>query len=182
MRNERAGGVVLATMMLVAVFGLVFAMCEPGQPDTPPVPPHTTVTTAGATSTSTSTTTTTVDQVALHGVLGYLAHQRDAWYAHFAPKPAVRQWVATGGGAPCGGDLPPCWRIYGTESGGNWSAYNAGGCDGHSCFGPFQFSGTWACKLGLPCDLRSATKGQWVNAARLLWNGGKGCANWSACS
>lgn len=95
------------------------------------------------------------------------------------------QWVATGGGAPCDGDLPPCWRIIGTESGGRWDAYNPGGCASHGvvygCWGPYQFGGFWAGKLGLPADLRTTTKEQWVNAARALWNHGAGCSNWSAC-
>lgn len=90
-------------------------------------------------------------------------------------------WAATGGGAPCDGDLPPCWRIYGTESGGRWDAYNPGGCSGTGCFGPYQFGGFWAGKLGLPNDLRATTKEQWINAARQLWNHGAGCGNWSAC-
>lgn len=95
--------------------------------------------------------------------------------------PAVSAFTATGSGAPCDGDLPPCWRIIGTESGGRWDAYNPGGCSGTGCWGPYQFGGSWAGKLGLPNDLRKATKEQWVNAARTLWNGGRGCANWSAC-
>ena len=90
-------------------------------------------------------------------------------------------WTATGGGAPCDGDLPPCWRIYGTESGGRWDAYNPGGCSGTGCWGPYQFGGFWAGKLGLPNDLRTTTKEQWINAARILWAGGRGCSNWSAC-
>lgn len=94
-------------------------------------------------------------------------------------------WTATGGGAPCDGDLPPCWRIIGTESGGRWDAYNPGGCVENGivwgCWGPYQFSGSWHGKLGLPWDLRTTTKEQWVNAARTLWSGGRGCSNWSAC-
>lgn len=83
--------------------------------------------------------------------------------------------------APCDGDLPPCWRIIGIESGGRWDAHNYGGCEGHDCWGPYQFSGSWAGKLGLPLDLWTTTHDQWVAAARALWNGGAGCGNWSAC-
>lgn len=81
---------------------------------------------------------------------------------------------------PCGGEYPPCWRVA-TESGGDYGAYNPGGCDGHGCFGKWQFSGEWAGKLGLPLDLRTATPQQQDEAALLLWNGGAGCSNWSAC-
>lgn len=81
---------------------------------------------------------------------------------------------------PCDGEYPPCWRVA-TESGGDYNAYNPGGCDGRGCFGKWQFSGEWACKLGLPCDLRTATPAQQDEAARLLWNGGAGCRNWAAC-
>lgn len=81
---------------------------------------------------------------------------------------------------PCGGDLPPC-DVKKRESGGNYNAYNPTGCDGRGCFGAWQFSEEWAGKLGLPKDLRTATPQQQDDAARTLWNGGAGCANWAAC-
>lgn len=140
-----------------------------------------------------STTTTTVDAGAVFRwnatkVLQELARQQTAERAaaikrgiKAPPESAHGPWVATGGGAPCDGDLPPCWRIIGTESGGRWDAFNPGGCGGTGCWGPYQFGGFWAGKLGLPADLTQTTKEQWVNAARTLWNGGAGCSNWSAC-
>lgn len=82
---------------------------------------------------------------------------------------------------PCGGtDYPPCY-VAARESGGDYGAYNPHGCDGHGCYGKWQFSGAWACRLGLPCDLATATPEQQDNAARILWNGGAGCSNWGAC-
>lgn len=82
---------------------------------------------------------------------------------------------------PCGGtDYPPCYRVQ-SESRGDYNAYNPTGCGGRGCYGKWQFSGEWACKLGLPCDLRFATPAEQDNAARLLWNHGTGCSNWSAC-
>lgn len=82
---------------------------------------------------------------------------------------------------PCGGDLPPC-VVKQRESGGDYGAYNPTGCNGLGCFGAWQLSGEWAGKLGLPMDLSTATPEQQDNAARLLWNGGAGCSNWSACA
>jgi hypothetical protein len=82
-------------------------------------------------------------------------------------------------GYPCGGDLPPCSVLAG-ESGGNPHAVNWGGCGGNNCYGLWQFSGEWACDLGLPCDLLTATVEQQNAAARTLFAGGAGCGNWSA--
>lgn len=83
-------------------------------------------------------------------------------------------------GYPCGGDLPPCY-VLDHESGGDPTAYNPGGCNNHGCYGLWQFSGEWAGKLGLPSDIASATVDQQNNAARILWDGGRGCSNWGAC-
>lgn len=85
---------------------------------------------------------------------------------------------------PCGGtDYPPCWRvgINGTESGGRYDAYNPTGCSGTGCFGKYQFGGFWAGKLGLPIDIARASPWEQDNAARILWDKGRGCGNWSAC-
>ena len=82
---------------------------------------------------------------------------------------------------PCGGDLPPC-EVKRRESGGRYDAYNPRGCvtdRGRGCYGAWQFSHEWACKLGLPCDLTEATPEQQDDAARILWDGGRGCGNWS---
>lgn len=87
---------------------------------------------------------------------------------------------SAGEGVPCDGDLPPCWRVQ-IESHGTWNAYNPTGCSGTGCYGPYQFGGFWAGKLGLPSDLTTATHEQWVTAARILWDNGAGCSNWDAC-
>jgi hypothetical protein len=92
--------------------------------------------------------------------------------------PTIARWVPPASLEPCGGDLPTC-AIVARESGGSYTAVNPTGCDGHGCFGKYQFSGAWACKLGLPCDIAHATPAQQDAAARLLWNHGAGCSNWS---
>lgn len=99
-----------------------------------------------------------------------------------AGSTAAFQGNSTGSinGYPCGGDLPPCY-VLDRESGGDPTAYNADGCNGNGCYGLWQFSGEWAGKLGLPTDIASATVDQQNNAARTLWNGGRGCRNWAAC-
>ena len=82
---------------------------------------------------------------------------------------------------PCGGtEYPPCLTVQ-NESGGDYQAFNPTGCDGRGCYGKWQFSGEWAGELGLPLDLSAATPQQQDAAARLLWNHGAGCSNWSAC-
>jgi hypothetical protein len=85
-----------------------------------------------------------------------------------------------GEGVPCDGPHVPCWRVN-IESRGTWNAYNPTGCGGNGCYGPYQFSGAWAGKLGLPSDLTTTTPAQWVAAADALWANGAGCSNWSAC-
>lgn len=103
-----------------------------------------------------------------------------------SPAPVDRPLAITssstvGEGVPCDGDLVPCWRVQ-IESRGTWNPpVTAANCGGHGCYGPYQFSGAWAGKLGLPADLSTATHDQWVNAARELWAGGDGCSNWDAC-
>jgi hypothetical protein len=81
---------------------------------------------------------------------------------------------------PCGGDLPPCY-VAARESGGRYDAYNPTGCGGTGCYGKWQFGGFWAGRLGLPLDIRHATPAEQDNAARILWNHGRGCSNWAAC-
>jgi hypothetical protein len=88
--------------------------------------------------------------------------------------------ASSGGTGTCGGDLPPCYVMY-RESRGDYGAYNPNGCYPYGCYGKWQFSGAWACKLGLPCDIASATPAQQDEAARQLWAGGSGCSNWGAC-
>lgn len=95
------------------------------------------------------------------------------------PSPPRTSWPASY--QPCDGEYPPCWRVE-TESHGDYNIVNWGGCGGRNCYGKWQFSGEWACKLGLPCDLTLATPTEQDEAAKLLWNHGQGCGNWSACS
>lgn len=84
-------------------------------------------------------------------------------------------------GYPCGGtELPPCY-VMRRESGGNPNAYNARGCNGHGCYGLWQFSGAWACHFGLSCDIAHWTPDEQTSAARQLWNHGRGCTHWAAC-
>lgn len=83
-------------------------------------------------------------------------------------------------GYPCGGDLPPC-GVMKRESGGNPHAVNAGGCNGHGCFGLWQFSGEWDCKLGQRCGIATWSVDEQNAAARALWANGAGCSNWDAC-
>lgn len=148
---------------------------------------------ARPTTTTTTTTTTSPPQLAAYReawneqvfldamVANAAAAERESISTSSVDSNRTDVVAPTDGRAPCDGDLPPCWRIIGIESGGRWDAYNPTGCDGNGCFGPYQFSGAWAGKLGLPSDLWSTTHEQWVAAARELWNHGAGCANWQAC-
>lgn len=109
--------------------------------------------------------------------------------AHARSKPRVRTAsvgapvvaASSINGYPCGGtELPPCavmWR----ESRGDPNAYNPRGCNGHGCYGLWQFSGEWACHFGLSCDIAHWTPEEQTHAARTLWDHGRGCAHWSAC-
>ena len=100
---------------------------------------------------------------------------------YVAPAPRVSA-PSNGSYGPCGGQYPPCWVVENESSeAGLYGAYNSTGCGGGGCYGKWQFSTEWACKLGLPCDLSTATPEQQDEAARLLWNGGSGCSNWDAC-
>jgi hypothetical protein len=83
-------------------------------------------------------------------------------------------------GYPCGGDLPPC-HVMRDESGGNPNAVNWGGCNGNNCYGLWQFSGEWDCKLGQRCGIATWTVDEQNAAARALWAGGAGCSNWVTC-
>ena len=80
--------------------------------------------------------------------------------------------AATPSTGRCGGDLPPCWVMQ-RESGGNIHAYNRTGCSGRGCRGKWQ------------CDPRTCsgtgTEAEQDAEARALWNGGRGCAHWTAC-
>lgn len=119
-------------------------------------------------------------ELVVDGVFGprTLAAARAAGYEIAAPVVRSGSWPASF--EPCGGDLPPCW-VVATESGGDYNAVNWSGCGGRGCYGKWQFSGEWACKLGLPCDLLTATPEQQDEAARILFDNGRGCRNWDAC-
>lgn len=100
----------------------------------------------------------------------------------------------------CDGAYPPCWRIYGTgtggrgESGGDPRIWNGG------CYAPVGWAGGPPCPKGTSTASGGfqITRGTWgrfggyLNAAdapvrvqnekaRQLWNGGRGCSHWSAC-
>ena len=119
-----------------------------------------------------------------HEIAAYVAAVHDAqvkeWFAAWIGALPPTGSTTIGEGVPCDGELTPCWRTR-IESGGTWNAYNPTGCGGNGCFGPYQFSGAWAGKLGLPLDLRTTTHQQWISADRELWAGGAGCSNWDAC-
>lgn len=85
-------------------------------------------------------------------------------------------------GYPCGPSqaLPPC-SVMRRESGGNPNAYNTRGCNGHGCYGLWQFSGEWACHFGLSCDIAHWTVDEQNHAARTLWDNGRGCSHWASC-
>lgn len=99
-----------------------------------------------------------------------------------AARPPARQRVygaASVGDHPCGPEhgLPPCWVMQ-RESGGNPEAYNPTGCyerkTGHrGCTGKWQCSHSTCRGTG--------TEEEQDAEARALWDGGKGCAHWSAC-
>lgn len=99
--------------------------------------------------------------------------------ARTAPRAGYRAAGAVAGHA-CGGDLPPCYVML-RESGGSPTAYNPTGCNGHGCYGKWQFSGEWRCHFGLSCDIAHWTEAEQDYAARILWDHGRGCRNWSAC-
>jgi hypothetical protein len=144
------------------------------------------------------TTTTTIDPQAVHrwnAALWFAAARARAKADSAAPRAAPRSPASTVPSVhsaeapspslvslePCGGsDYPPCY-VAERESKGHYDAYNPSGCGGSSCFGKWQFSGAWACHFGLSCDIAHWTPEQQDEAARALWNGGVGCANWDAC-
>ena len=73
----------------------------------------------------------------------------------------------------CGGDLPPC-SVMMRESRGDIHAYNPTGCGGRGCRGKWQ------------CDPRTCTgagtEAEQDAEARAIWDDGRGCAHWAACS
>ena len=92
----------------------------------------------------------------------------------------------------CGGDLPPCW-VMDRESGGDLRIWNGGcyapvgwngsrsPCGGSTASGKWQvLRSTWA-RYGGFLNAADAPEDVQDAKARLLWNGGRGCAHWSAC-
>lgn len=99
------------------------------------------------------------------------------------PSPAPPETRHTGAGtqgAPCGGDLPPCW-VLDRESGHNdgivntyeLHARNPGGCSGRGCFGK------WQCDPST-CD-GTGSEAEQDAEARRVWANGAGCSHWNAC-
>lgn len=101
------------------------------------------------------------------------------------PRP-VRTTVTTAYVAPeapsgrCGGSLPPCW-VMNAESGGSLTAVNARGCGGRGCYGKWQFDPRTSQGLGYPLTMDQYPESVQDEAARTLWNGGRGCSHWNAC-
>lgn len=79
---------------------------------------------------------------------------------------------------PCGGDLPPCW-VKAKESGGDYNAVNWRGCGGRGCFGAWQFDPRTSQGMGYPGVASDYPPEIQDEMARALWNGGKGCGQWS---
>ncbi len=72
----------------------------------------------------------------------------------------------------------PC-EVKRRESGGNYRAINWKGCSGHGCFGAWHFDpNTWAW-LGYEGRPDLADPEVQDEAARRLWDNGRGCKHWS---
>lgn len=96
--------------------------------------------------------------------------------APVARTPAVE---SSGSGA-CGGSLPPC-SVMRSESGGNPRAVNRTGCGGRGCFGKWQFDPRTSAGLGYDLTMDQYPESVQDDAARSLWNSGRGCSHWDAC-
>lgn len=136
-----------------------------------PVPEDTTVPESTTTATSEparrppiSVTTTTVAE----------SQTDDEWWAS---QPGYDGSYPSG---LCGGDLPPCWVLR-IESGGDITAVNWGGCGGWNCYGKWQFDPRTSRGLGYPLTMDQYPEQVQDEAARRLWNGGRGCSHWAAC-
>ena len=77
---------------------------------------------------------------------------REAATSVVVPAPTP---TSTGSGTPSGGSgsLPPLLQLIRShESGGNYGAYNGGGCEGYGCYGAYQMHGRymadWARRYG----------------------------------
>lgn len=95
-----------------------------------------------------------------------------------APPAAGYEGSATGSvnGYPCGGDLPPCYVLK-RESGGNPAAHNPSS----SASGLWQFLDTTWAGFGGYARAMDAPASVQNEKARIVWAGGAGCSNWSAC-
>lgn len=92
---------------------------------------------------------------------------------------------APSGGAGCVLPQYICDRESGHEG---YGAVNATGCSGRGCYGAYQFDPvTWnavAQQMGRPDlvgNVAGASPADQDAVAAHLWNGGAGCAHWSAC-
>lgn len=85
------------------------------------------------------------------------------------------EWWASQPGA-CGGVLPPCWVMQ-RESGGNIHAVNPT----TGAAGKWQFLPSTSAAMGYPLPMNNYDEATQDAAAERLWNGGRGCAHWSAC-
>lgn len=85
--------------------------------------------------------------------------------------------IATPGTGRCGGDLPPCYVMM-RESGGNITAQNPRS----TASGKWQFlRSTWG-GYGGYLNAKDAPESVQDERARQLWDNGRGCSHWSACT
>jgi Transglycosylase-like domain len=93
-----------------------------------------------------------------------------------APRTAPVQGEPVAHSSSCGGDLPPCWVLQ-RESGGSPRAQNPSS----TASGLWQFlDSTWAGFGGYARAMDAPVSVQ-NDKARIVWAGGAGCGNWSAC-
>ena len=96
--------------------------------------------------------------------------------------PVARTPVSeSSGSGACGGSLPPCYVMQ-RESGGNPRAVSpASYCGGRGCYGKWQFDPRTSQGLGYPGTMDQYPESVQDEAARTLWNGGRGCSHCGAC-
>jgi hypothetical protein len=93
------------------------------------------------------------------------ARREAAAEAQEESTPVVASGSGTNNGSDYSGTLPDLLlSIRAHESGGNYSAYNAGGCEGYGCGGAFQlhlgYADDWAVRYGV---------GEWADTPPQNW-------------
>lgn len=181
----RARALVAIVPLLAAVAALLMgAHPEPEAVALPTRPAQLVTTTTSTTTTSTTvapTTTTTAAPVTTTTPPPVRPAHKTVQRVHTA---SATSW-------PCGGDLPPCWVQHRENPQGDPAVWN-GGCHappgwagpgpcGSTASGIWQFlRSTWA-RFGGYLNAADAPPEVQNAKARQLWNGGRGCAHWSAC-